>query len=812
MAAADKPRWLDAGSLWIYRVLTGFLLAAGLAFAAIVISLRYWILPNIEDYRDDIARIVSARAGQKVTVEKLQANWEGLRPHLKLQNITVYDAAGQPAFRLARMDQTLSWLSLLLLELRFHALEIHGPALHVRRDARGVISLAGVELGREAGESGFADWLLRQRDIIVRDATIIWSDAQRQAPPLELKHVFLQVYSRGGRHRFGLQATPPPELAAPLDVRGDLRGETIQSITDWKGDLFLQLDYADIAAWRAWVPFPVEFPRGTGAVRAWLTLDGSRMAEVIADVRLSNVLARLEKDLPELDLSELAGRIGWKQTAAGFEITTTRLELITTGGLALPPADFMLRHARAAGGRPAHGEMRANALELAPLVALADRLPLGEDARNLLAAYSPKGALYDLAARWSGDWRAPQAFNVRSRFRGLAINRAGTIPGFTGVSGSLESNEEGGTLALNSHEATVDMPLVFRDPLRFEAFTAQTAWTRSGSGTELKLNGISFSNAHLAGTVFGNYRTAGSAHGIIDLTGQLTRADARYVGRYIPLIIGKDARAWLDKAFIAGQSNDVSLRLKGDLDEFPFADGKGGVFQVAARVTGGVLHYADGWPDIADIAGDLLFRGKRMDVRARQGAISGVRLEKVHVEIPDLQQDEQVLNVSGQAAGATRDFLAFIEKSPVAGMTDHFTESWRAQGDGTLSLGLSIPFSAPQKARVTGAYRFAGNTFVISPDLPALEQAAGRVEFTDTSVRMQNVTASLLGGPVTLSATTARDASVRVTLEGRVNPDGVRKAGGPEWVRHLHGSTDWRAVIDARKRNADVVVESSLQG
>jgi uncharacterized protein (TIGR02099 family) len=118
----------------------------------------------------------------------------------------------------------------------------------------------------------------------------------------------------------------------------------------------------------------------------------------------------------------------------------------------------------------------------------------------------------------------------------------------------------------------------------------------------------------------------------------------------------------------------------------------------------------------------------------------------------------------------------------------------------------------PQKTRVAGAYRFTGNTIAISPDLPALEQAAGRVDFTDTSVRMQNVTAVLLGGPVTLSATTARDASVRVTLQGRVNPDGLRKAGGPAWVRHLHGSTDWRAVIDARRRNADVVVESSLQG
>lgn len=812
VAAADKLGWLGVSSLWVYRAVTWTLLLAGLAFAATVIALRYWILPNIERYREDIARIVSQRSGQKVTIEKVAANWDGLRPHLKLENVTVYDASGQPAFKLARMDQTLSWLSIPMLEPRFHALDIERPTLSIRRDERGVISIAGVELSGAGGDSGFADWLLRQRDIEVRDATLIWTDARRGAPPLELKQVSLQVYTRGSRHRFGLRAVPPAGLASPIDVRGDLSGDTVKSLADWKGRLFLQLDYADIAAWRAWVPFPVEFPRGAGAVRAWLALADSRPAEVIADVQLSNVRTRLAKDLPELDLSHLAGRIGWKESGAGFEITTSRLELATTGGLVLPPADFMLRHAQAAGRRPAEGEMRANALELAPLVALADHLPLGDEARKRLAEYSPKGALYDLAARWTGDWREPQAYTARARFQDLALNRAGRIPGFNGVSGSLDASEKGGTLALNSHKATVDMPLVFRDPLQFEAFTANTAWTRANGGTELRLNSISFSNPHLSGTVFGNYRTAGSERGSIDLTGQLTRADARYVSRYIPLVVGKNSREWLDKAFLAGQSNDVSLRLKGNLDEFPFADGHRGVFQVAAKVTGGVLHYGEGWPDIENIAGDLLFRGKRMDVNARQGTIAGTRLGKVHVEIPDLERDAQMLNVNGEASGTTRDFLAFIEKSPVAGMVDRFTEGWDAQGGGRLTLRLAMPLLTPAKTRVAGAYQFSDNTLRIAPEVPALERATGRIEFTESTVRMQNVNAVVLGGPVAVSATTARDASVRVTLQGRINADGARKAGAPAWFQHLRGSTDWRAVISARKRNADVVLESSLQG
>src|SRR5262249_8193656 len=151
-------------------------------------------------------------------------------------------------------------------------------------------------------------------------------------------------------------------------------------------------------------------------------------------------------------------------------------------------------------------------------------------------------SIYEMVAHWTGEWRDPKEYSVRGRFRGLSLNHAGKIPGFTGVSGSVDASERGGALMLNSSNATVNMPLGFRDVLDFEALVAQVSWSRNGGEAELKFNNISFSNTHLAGTLFGNYRTAGSARGSIDITGNLTRADARYASRYIPLVVGKGAR------------------------------------------------------------------------------------------------------------------------------------------------------------------------------------------------------------------------------------------------------------------------------
>ncbi len=813
MAARKHVRWIQVSSLWIYRVLTWCVLAIGLAFAAAVLTLRYWILPNIEQYREDIARIVSETAKQKIEIGYIRANWEGLRPHLVLEQVRVLDAQGRPALEFSRVDNTLSWLSLATLQLRFHSFDIHRPKLEIRRDAAGAISIAGIGVSGQGDGSGFADWLLQQRDIEVIDASIAWTDEQRGAPRLEFKHVNLHLINRGTRHRFGLHALPPAELAAPIDVRGDLTGDRIEALAEWNGKIYLELDYADIAAWRQWVPFPVPFPRGQGAVRAWLTFSKHSLAGATVDVRLANVQTRLAADLPELDLSELSGRIGWKSSAAGFEVTTAKLGLTTTGGLTLHPTDFRLHVVAGTKRAPARGELEVDTLELEPLVTLADRLPLAQEARDQLARFSPQGGLRDVAVRWRGDWQKPSEYSFKGRFEKLALSPVGKMPGFRGASGSVDARESGGTLYLNTQKAAVEMPLLFRDPLEFDVLTAQLRWERLAGQTEVRLNSIAFSNSHLAGTLFGNFRTGESTGGHIDLTGNLARADLRQVGRYVPVVVGADEREWLDYAFRAGDVTAGSLRIKGDVDAIPFADGQSGVFQATARVSGGALQYAKGWPVIENIAAEVVFRGQRMDIYGRQANVFGTRLSKVHAAIPDLTAKEEVLNITGEAAGPTNEFLAFIEKSPVLDAIDRFTEGWKAKGDGRLGLKLDIPMRAKHKMKIAGAFHFDGNTVATQPAVPAVEQAGGRVEFTDSSVQVKGIKGTVLGGPVTITANTRGDATAIITARGRIDTDKLRDPSAqPAWLQHVRGSTDWRTVITTRKREADIVLESDLKG
>jgi len=805
------PRWLRISSLSLYRLITWTVLAAGLAFAVFVLGLRYWILPNVDQYRDSIAHVITKAINQRIAIGRVSGNWDGLRPEIVLEDVTVFDHAGRPALKLSRIKNTLSWFSVAALEPRFRSIEIHEPALDIRRDPRGVFFIAGIEMKREGG--GFADWLLRQRELVVRQAAVSWHDELHGAAPLRLAHVELLLRNRGSRHRFGIRAVPPQHLAGALDVRGELKGRSMSTLAGWEGKIYVDVDRVDIDPWRQWVSLPIRIPRGVGALRMWTTFRENQLIDVVADVQLADVRMRLADELPELDLITLSGRIGWKTIAAGFEFSTNRLALALPGGLVLQPTDFLLRLSGGADKNAARGELRTNALGLEPLAMLADHLPIDAQLRKRLTELSPRGSVFDMVVRWNGEWSAPQQYVARGRFHDLAMNGFEKIPGFSGVSGTVEGSEKAGTVHIDSTNATLDMPRVFRGPLEFDSIVADVAWSHTASGPELQFSNVAFSNAHFAGSVSGNYRMVQGARGVADLAGSLTRADARYVSHYIPVVIGQATRDWLDKAILNGQSSDVSLLLKGNLNDFPFADNKGGLFQVTAKVAGGVLDYAAGWPRIENIAGDLVFRGRRMDVNTHQATILGAKLLKVHAEIPDLVHDYEMLHVAGEAEGPTTEFLSYIEKSPVQGMIDHFTEGMRAQGNGKLALKLEIPLRAHEKSKVAGSYQFISNRLTAAAELPPLEQASGRLEFTESTVRVPHATATFLGGPIVMSTAPQSDATVRLNVQGRATIDNLRQpAGNPGWAQHLRGAADWKGSFILRKKLADLVIESNLQG
>lgn len=783
-------------------------------FALGVLALRHAVLPGIGERRADIEAMLSRAANLPLTIRAVDADWRGLHPRLTLRGLDIRDPEGRPALSFDRVDAELSWSSLWHFAPRLHHLEIEAPALSVRRDGAGRFFVAGLALDAPSTEGGFADWLLAQERITVRDATVTWDDAQRSAPTLALQRVNFDLRNSGRRHRFGLTADPPPALAARIDLRGDLVGRDIAALGDWKGEAYAELDYADLSAWRAWVDYPVELPRGSGGLRLWLNFDGREVAGLTADVRLADLDIRLGKGLPMLELARLEGRIGGKRTSGGYEVQAKKLALSTRGGVRVEPTDLRLQWAAAAAGREGRGSLVASRLDLSALAALAGRLPLDAATRGRLARFAPRGRIDGLDFAWTGAPEALRTWKLAARFEDLGLVAHDGLPGFEGLSGRADGNEQGGSVSLASRDAALEMPAVFAEPrLPLANLLAEAKWTAPASGgIDIRLVSARFENQDAAGEASGHYRMKGGGPGEIDLTAHLRRASGGAVWRYIPLTVGQGVRDWLRTSIVGGRGSDATLRLKGDLSRFPFRDGQGGLFEVKGRFEGATLRYADGWPEIRNLDGELLFEGARMLIRGERGAILGAALSGVTAEIPDLETFDEVISIAGKVSGPTAEFLRFIESSPVGARIDHFTEAMSASGSGDLALKLVMPLRRLGDTKVEGRYRFAGNRVVADPDLPPLERVNGELGFTGDGVEARQIRAEMLGSPMSLDVASAGGGRVMVKAAGTLAIGNLRAFADHRLLDHLSGSAPWQGTVSVRKKAAEVRIESSLKG
>ncbi|MFS8086935.1 MAG: YhdP family protein, partial [Acidobacteriota bacterium] len=559
--------------------------------------------------------------------------WDGWSPTLSLSDFRLLDQNGNVALTLPRVETSVSWQSVVIGEIRLRRLEVNGPQLLVRRDVQGHVHVAGMDMERpvEQEDSAVINWFIKQRQVVIRDGTVVWQDELRNAAPLRLDQVHLLLENSGRRHRFGLTAVPPPALAAPLDVRGELSMPTFNDLHNAQGRVYARLDYADVAAWKMWLPLPFALKSGRGALRGWTEFAEGELRDVTIDLELDDFRATLKPDLPELDLAHLAGRLAWRQQAERADASTRGLELTTRNGTKLTPGDITVRHVAQQGDKPANGEIRSSQLQLEPIIALAQYLPINEKLRVQLGRFAPVGVLDSGSFSWSGDLDAPAAYALRAQFRGLGISAVDAFPGLTRLTGSIEANTHSGTLVFSANGTRLMLPGVFPAPVDFDSVAAQASWKITDQ-VAVKISRLTFANADTAGSVQGDYKTLANAPGWMDLSGTIARAKVSAIHQYLPLTVSPPVRIWLRDALLAGEASDAHFVVRGNLADFPFANNKAGLFQVTAKATDAALVYASRWPTIENIKADVLFEGSRIEVNAVEATSVGIRLNKVRVE------------------------------------------------------------------------------------------------------------------------------------------------------------------------------------
>lgn len=880
-------RWAAARACYRYANLAshhvlGFTVKAGLllyfAFMALFLLLRYAVLPNIDMYKPDIERAASRVLGNPVTISRVYASWRGLHPNLYLGDVHLRDRDGRQLLALPSVSATLSWWSVAALEPRFESIEINRPELDVRRDDRGVLYVAGVRIDpNKKDDGGGADWLLRQREIVIREGRLSWTDALRGAPPLQLTGVTMVLQNRWTVHRFALKAAQPDAggkpQGDPLDVRARFThpafGAKASDATRWKGELYADLRNTDLAAWKQYFDYPFTLQRGRGSVRAWLDFDHARLAGFTADLALAGVSARLAPDAPALSLARVSGRLSASETIApgvddgkptfgalGHEISLENFSVVTRDGLVLPPATLAESWRPAKQGLPERFAVRARQVDLGALAALAVQMPLAPGQRQLLAELAPRGRLVDVEAEWRGRFPKMSGYRVRGRVEGLgvqplaaraavpagadpaqpALPARSALPGFSNLSGSIDASDEGGSVNIDADKFALALPAWFADPdMAFDRLGLRARWSWPRADQLLvEVDGMELSQGALKATLSGRHLLPlgpGQGPGSADITATVDNFDIASIGRWLPTATPEHLRDWLTGALQGGTLRDAQLRLRGDLAHFPFrasnaAERARGEFRAAGRLENAKLEYAPGhfaaddksplWPLAENINGSIVFDRARMEIHGDTARTLGVALSNVRAVIPELGSHEMMLEIDGNAAGPLQEFLRYVSVTPVLEWIGHFTESTQGTGPARLGLKLRLPLANLHDAKVQGALQLQNNDVTLFPELPPIQAALGRIEFSEHGVNLNGIGASFLGGPLQLSGGTQPGGAIAIQMAGSVSAEGMRATAALPALQRLgaklSGSAKFNGSVTVKDHKSDIVIDSTLAG
>jgi uncharacterized protein (TIGR02099 family) len=842
---AIAARW----SLWL-------LLGAWLVMLAAWAALHLFIVPRIGELRPQLETRASQSLGVTVRIESIEARPDGLVPAFELRQVRLIDPAGREALRLPRVLVALSPRS--LWRYGFEQLYIEQPQLDIQRTADGRILVAGLDLSKNQGaDSPALDWLFSQTEFVIRGGTLHWRDEQRDVPPLTLQQVDLVLRNTVRSHALRIDATPPAEWGRRLTLMAHFREPLLSTHAGqwrtWEGQVYARSDQLDLAQLRRHARLGLDVAQGSGALRAWVDISQGQVTGATADVALSHVEATLTPRLGVLSLPRLTGRLGGRLLQGGFEFSTQDLQFDMENGQRWPGGNVRVVHVAAEGRVPARGELQADRLDLAALAHIADRLPVDERLHAALSTYAPKGLVERIQASWQGSLEAPGRFEAKGRVSGLEI-AAGSVspaagagglgsPGVRGASVDFDLNQAGGRAALALQDGRLEWPGLFEvSALDFAQLNTDVQWQIDGGHIHMQLPNLRFSNADVQGEAQLKWQTADAAAtrgqgrlpGVLDLQGSLSRADVARVHRYLPLAVERDVRDYLRDALVQGQVSGVRFRVKGDLNQFPFANPKQGEFRITASVRDATYAYvprsiqpanALPWPALTQVSGDFVFDriGLQLkDVSARLAGAPGVRLNHAEAQIPNLLQGATV-QVSTEVKGPLGELLGtMVNGSPLGELTGHALRQASAGGSADLQLKLKLPLMELHKSTVQGKVTLAGNDLQLAPDLPRLSRVRGAVHFSENGFAVSGGQARALGGDLRAEGGTIPVPGTRtggpavLRVQGNVTAEGLRQARElgvvPRLAQKASGSTNYTLVLGFRRGVPELLLTSSLQG
>ena len=831
-------------------------------FGALILFTRWYLLPQVDRFKDDIAAYLSQATSAQVTIDAIRPSWESFWPRLELTGVKLAKADDRHAtpevLQVGRLCASFYWRSFLGTPA-FRRLTISDADLAVRLTKENTWEVGGVTISAHSAPAGDArgnpviEWLLHQGLLEVEKTRVRLIDLTYDTPEEVVFSDVTAVFEKGLTDwKFGLQAVQNSDTENPIDIRARFATSLFEPSSDWRtwsGDAYACLthfDFADLLDGTAAGQF---LKKGRGHAEVWASFANGRITSVTADVGLTEAAVQFAKNLSPLEMNHVETRFSMKYGET-LHLAAQGLSYNNHFGEHFGPVnvDSVIK-LNAEGSDTEHVSITVSALDLEPLLQMIPQAPVPRPVADLVVKHKPQGRLTKTTIGWTGSMASPEDWSVATDFEKLTV-ATGLSPrekrhdpsavgfGFANLTGRAVFTKNEGTVTIDSPGARFTAEGIFRHPtIESDRLTGVIRWTgekTAPDGSTSPLT-VTFENVHIANhdaeaEVSGTWKAVGPA-GTADLKGRILRAEANRVWRYMPDVVGNDVIDWLEAGLPHGRATEGAFEIRGDFMKFPWSDAKdNGRFFITAKLADAAVDYIPSyrrkrrggfvpgeWPILDNIRGRITFEGASMTVEADAARTRGVAIASAHAVIPELSSPDVTLIVDGRAQDDLQRMFDYVAASPVRGYVQNAFDGTTAKGAAGLKLHLEIPLLHARDTKVAGSVTLSENAVAMAHPVPPLTEVWGTVNFSEKGADAKRVTAKAWGRDVSAHLATTRDGTLSFTLSGRAAPENIPYFADvallKEALTHFSGDTAFVGTVNIMPgRGVSVTVQSNLEG
>lgn len=787
-------------------------------------------LIGVETFKSDLATRLGKELGAVIDIGSLSARMRRFSPELIVKNVQVrsteHSVSSAISLKELRLGINLSQLVMNKQLASSAWISFVGAHFTVQQNAQKNWQIRGLVSGKSPPL-----WLLEVGKIALLDSHVEVQWGEKAVTLKQVPKVNLVVINQGDQHQIKLLTELPEGYGKHLSLAAAFKGNPLLNPGQLSGQLYVQGQQMQAELLRL---LPVtafqQLTQGTGEVSVWAHWQAAEVVAVTMQTHWHDLAwqpsANTLRPLNSLGTQwhwqrqpPSTGQAGWHWRMVMQRCLFTVLDA-QQQRISLPNIRFVMQGGGADYAKLETLSLALPQLDMQAVTALspvwAALLPLDQQA---WAGSELSGQLTNVALNVD---KLKKTLQLKADFAGLtlkALHSQGlAVENWTG---HIQGTEQQGILHLASHDATVLVPTVFRQPLQIKALLGTVEWQQTATQwlvtskpLQLDLRGVQTENA---------LRLVWQKNAelpFLDWRMRVQADDVSQLQYYFPRNVIKPIDLeWLDRAFVNGKITQGNLSYYGKFGQLanlsayylPERAGvttshhrpelspeatrhavvqaieqpEGAVFEALLQVRDLELDYAPQWPHLTDIEGEVLFLQGRMEVAATQGHSYQLNAHHTTVINEALGKSPRLL-VQGKIDGSIADALLFLHATPLNASIGGVIEALIPHGNTQVNVALSLPLAKGLKPKVDGSATLENADIMIKAiDLP-IKKVTGLLKFTEQGIFSEPIQANVFKHPTQITINN-KPSLTEVNMAGEVEPQRISQHFGLPEVSFAKG-------------------------